>query len=550
VEATTATPNGAPAGVTVEPPREVTPYSVRLSWSRSADADFARYEVHRGPSKGFLPQASTLAATLTDAGENTSVVSGLRPWTTYFFKVRVYDNGTPPLRNDSNEVEVQTGNTAPFAVALDPPQMGSTSADLSWSMSADDDFAAYEVHLSLNGSFVPDGSTLAAAITARETTDFSATGLGLARTYHFLVRVIDQGGMQNDSNVVTGLTANTLPRPVISSPSDGDLFDTRTPVDFNCSKSSDQDLDPLSFHWTSSIGGYLSSNTTFTRLLPEGSHRITLFVDDGHGHNVSARVSITVNKAPNRRPEVAVAYPADNSQVSGVVTFSGRASDIDGNDTLRAVEVKMGKSGWDEADGLGEWSYSWNTTRVANGKYRVLVRSCDGDLYSTEAALNVIVQNTVVNLRPAVAITAPAGARLSGTAVVTGTASDPDGQVARVEVSLNEGGWQAAIGATAWSFTLDTTELRNGQHSLRVRAFDGTDYSEVATLNFTVANTVAPAPSGIDPLLLAGMGLAVVAAAVAAVVLLARRRKGPPEAVPPQAALPQAAPPEALRVDQ
>jgi len=548
VEATTATPNGAPAGVTVEPPREVTPYSVRLSWSRNADADFARYEVHRGTTKGYLPVPATLAATFTDPSENSTTVPGLRPWTTYFFKVRVYDNGTPPLHNDSNEVEVRTGNTAPFAVTLSPPQMGAASADLSWSASADDDFAAYEVHLSQNGSFVPDKSTLAATIDSRLATDHSVSGLALARTYHFLVRVVDQGGLCNDSNLVTGLTANTLPRPVITSPSDGDLFDTRTPVVFDCSKSSDQDLDPLSFHWTSSIGGHLSSNTTFTTILPEGAHRITLYVNDGHGHNVSARVSITVNKAPNRRPAVAVLSPADNSRVSGVVWLNGTASDIDGNDTLRSVEVKISRSGWEEAEGAGEWTYMWNTSKAANGKYKVLFRSYDGDLYSAESVLNLVVENVVVNLRPGVSITGPPATWLSRTAVITGTASDPDGQIARVEVSLNGGGWQAAMGTSAWSFTLDTTELRNGRHSLQVRAFDGKDYSEAATLNFTVANTVAPAPSGIDPLLLAGIGLAVAAAAVAAVVLLARRRKGPPEAIPPQAAPPQAAPPEAQPV--
>jgi outer membrane protein assembly factor BamB len=490
IEATTATPNGAPAAVTLYPAEDIGPFSVRLAWSVSADWDFARYEVHRGTMKAFLPVPSTLAATISDADQNSTTVPDLKPWTAYFFKVRVYDNGTPALRNDSNEVEVRTGNTPPFAVTLDQPQMGATSADLSWSASADDDFASYEVHCSQNGSFLPSNQTLAGAIQSRLTTEFGITGLQLARTYHFIVRVIDQGGMSNDSNIISGLTANTLPRPVISSPSDGDVFDTRTPVDFNGSGSSDQDLDPLSFHWTSSVDGFLSSNATFTRLLSEGGHRITLFVDDGHGHNVSARVTITVNKAPNRRPAVTVVVPADNSQVFGVVTFSGTAADIDGNDTLSAVQVKIGKADWDDADGLGEWTYSWNTTKVQNGKVKVLIRSYDGDLYSPEAALGLTVNNVAVNLKPAVAIDPPRSTRLSGNAVVSGTASDADGTVSSVELSIDGGPWQRVLGTGVWSYTIDSKQLRNGAHSLKARAYDGTDYSDTASLDFTVGNAL------------------------------------------------------------
>ena len=536
VEATTATPNGAPSAVTLLAPADITPFSVRLSWSQNADSDFSRYEVHRGLARAFPPVPSTLAATIADAGQNSTVVSGLKPWTTYFFKVRVYDNGTPQLRNDSNELELLTGNTPPFAVTLDQPQMGATSADLAWSASADEDFASYEVHLSQNSSFVPDNSTLAATITARGTTEHAFSGLQLARTYHFLVRISDKGGLYNDSNKVTGLTANTLPRPVIGSPSDGDVFDTRTPAGFDCSGSSDQDLDELSIHWTSSIDGFLSSCATFTRLLSEGSHRITLFVNDGHGHNVSARVSINVNKAPNRRPAVTVASPSDNTQVSGVVVFSGKAADIDGNDTLRMVEVKIGKGDWAESEGVGDWTFGWNTSKVTNGKYKVVFRAFDGDLYSPEVMVNLVVNNVIINLRPAVAITAPPGTvALSKSAIIAGTANDPDGKVSRVELSLNGGGWQPVIGTAVWTYALDTAELRNGKHSLQVRSFDGTDYSEPATLNFTVKNA-APAPAtAMDTMWLGGLGVTIAVAVVVAVAMFARRRRGAPAPVPPEA---------------
>ena len=46
---------------------------------------------------------------------------------------------------------------------------------------------------------------------------------------------------------------------------------------------------------------------------------------------------------------LAVTSPADNARVSGVVNFTGSASDIDGNETLRSVEVKIGRADWVDA---------------------------------------------------------------------------------------------------------------------------------------------------------------------------------------------------------
>jgi outer membrane protein assembly factor BamB len=526
VDGTTLTPNGAPEAVKLFPAEDVTPYSMRLSWSVNSDSDFDRYEVHRSQQKVYVPSGSTLAATIRDINGNSTVVRDLKPWTTYYIKVRVYDRGMPVLYSDSNQLEVLSGNTPPTAVVLNPPQMGATSADLSWSASADDDFASYEVHFSQEQNFTASNDTRAARISNKPTTDYSISGLQLARTYYFMVRVVDQGGMWNDSERFIGLTANTVPKPVISSPTDGDTFDTRTPVDFDCSASSDQDLDPLRFYWTSSVDGPLSSNATFTRMLSEGTHRITLFANDGHGHNVSARVSITVNKAPNRRPSVAVLSPADNSQVSGVVELAGAASDIDGNDTLRSVQVKIAKGDWDDAEGVGEWTYMWNTSRVQNGKYRVLFRSFDGELYSPESSLSLTVNNVFINQKPKVALNPLPSARLSRSAVITGTASDADGAVAYVEVSVDGGAWQRAFGTRDWAFTLDTTELRNGAHSLQARAFDGTDHSDAAMLNFTVSNAGPATSTGPGALVLGGLALVIIIAVVAAVLLM-RRRKGP-----------------------
>jgi len=548
VSATTTMPNGAPSGITLNAPSEITPASMKLSWSVSSDPDFAKYEVYKGLTAGFAFVPSNLVKTITSSGENTTVVQSLLPWTNYYFKVRVYDNGTPALFNTSNEVNARSGNTPPAAVFLNPPAMGATSAALSWSASTDDDFALYEVHMSRTAGFTPSSATLMTNSTAKLTTEYNIESLQLAKTYYFKVRVYDQGGLFNDSNIENGTTANTIPKPVITSPSEGDTFDTRTVVSFDGSKTSDQDDDALSLYWTSSVDGYLSSNTNFSRLLSEGNHDIRLWANDGNGHNASAKVTITVKKAPDRAPGLLLISHRENDEVSGLVTLSGTAWDIDGNGTLTAVQVKDHKGDWKPATGTTSWTYDWNVSKLPNGKQKVSFRAFDGELYSSEVSVTVKINN--IDLPPSVTITGPSAATpFSKLVTITGTATDPDSPVSKVEVSVNNGAWQTAIGTASWTFGLDTAGMRNGPHTIQVRASDGNSNSNVEWLNFTVKNGVAK-PSvqeGPSPLLFVAIG---VIAAVAVVAMLLMRKKKSTPAVPPAQSQMAQAPPSAAPAQQ
>ena len=107
------------------------------------------------------------------------------------------------------------------------------------------------------------------------------------------------------------------------------------------------------------------------------------------------------------------------------------------------------------------------------------------------------------------------------------------------------------IGASSWSYVLDTKTLRNGRHSIQVRAFDGANYSDAAQLDLSV-NNAAPATSlGPSNMLLIGLVAVVIIAVIAGVVLMrrgkakgtsARAPSAPPEAQP--AAVQQVQPPQ------
>jgi len=65
--------------------------------------------------------------------------------------------------------------------------------------------------------------------------------------------------------------------------------------------------------------------------------------------------------------------------------------------------------------------------------------------------------------------------------------------VRRVEVSINGGEWTPVNGTEKdgmknWSFEWDTTEVENGNYTVSVRCYDGTDYSEEKSITLTVEN--------------------------------------------------------------
>jgi len=79
------------------------------------------------------------------------------------------------------------------------------------------------------------------------------------------------------------------------------------------------------------------------------------------------------------------------------------------------------------------------------------------------------------------------GEPVEGDLLISGTAVGDNG-VSSVVLRADDGQWYTADGMEAWSFTLDTRDLENGEHTLYVRSTDGDEYSPVATATFTVDN--------------------------------------------------------------
>ena len=94
----------------------------------------------------------------------------------------------------------------------------------------------------------------------------------------------------------------------------------------------------------------------------------------------------------NQVPSVSITAPAAGSTVSGAVTVSATAADLDG--TVARVELTL-PDGTTVNDTSAPYTTSWNSSTVANGSYTVRARAFDNlGAASTEASVAVTVSNT------------------------------------------------------------------------------------------------------------------------------------------------------------
>jgi hypothetical protein len=112
----------------------------------------------------------------------------------------------------------------------------------------------------------------------------------------------------------------------------------------------------------------------------------------------------------------------------------------------------------------------------------------------TVANVIVSVSNGASSQPPTISITQPAnGATVSGMASVQGTAVDATG-LATVTISFDGGASVAATGLQNWTYSLDTTKLSNGAHTVTATATNQAGLTATASRSFIVDN--GPASSG------------------------------------------------------
>jgi parallel beta-helix repeat protein len=232
------------------------------------------------------------------------------------------------------------------------------------------------------------------------------------------------------------------------------------------------------------------SHSLDTTTYDNGNHTFFFRAYDGKNFSEPAELTITVNNVDpvNTPPEVTITGPANNTLAIGTITIAGTATDAEGGETIEEVELRIDDGTWVKVAGVTAWQFELSTTTLTNGNHVVSVRASDPQEFSDIVQITINVQNPISpNISPTVTIISPAnGSTVKGLITVEGSADDEDGTVTQVEIAIGEGDWTIVTGITSWSFELNVSSLKPGPLTVKVRAFDGTDYSDDIIWKLTV----------------------------------------------------------------
>jgi hypothetical protein len=135
-----------PGAITLYDPIALSEKQLMLSWSRNTDTDFDSYRLYRSDEPGVATSDDrVLVAALSDPAQTDYLDWGLEENSTYYYAVYAID--TLAQSTVSNEVSGTTlANDPPDPVELYTPWApDTTSLEISWAASEEEDFMYYEL---------------------------------------------------------------------------------------------------------------------------------------------------------------------------------------------------------------------------------------------------------------------------------------------------------------------------------------------------------------------------------------------------------------------
>jgi len=224
----------------------------------------------------------------------------------------------------------------------------------------------------------------------------------------------------------------------------------------------------------------------------EGEFLASLSVqdEDGMGSTNFATFTVRVSSIGFRPSAEIITIMPDPARFGDVVTLHGRG--------VAAPGATIEGYSWNSSlDGhIGDLSLM-TTTRLSVGEHNIFFKVRDDrGLWSdpVTSVLEVLPEEGEWTL----SIDAPReGTNVNGdTLEVRGIARYTAGQVATVEVRLDNDPWETAVGTDPWNHEIDLLDLPDGPHTIRVRASAFGSDSQMLMVNFTLGEP--PDDGGFD----------------------------------------------------
>jgi len=212
-----------------------------------------------------------------------------------------------------------------------------------------------------------------------------------------------------------------------------------------------------------------------------GNYTIYLKVQDNHGvWSEEVNVTLIVHERPVA--EIVSISPSPATEGDSI-TFTGNGAD-DGSITRYLWRA-------DELELYNGTNSSFTLFSLSADTHIIYLRVQDNNrILSDEVNEYLVIYPIIIpNKIPTVSITAQKdGDTVKGIISINGTSADEDGIVEKVEISINKGVWKTAAGTESWNFEWNTEALTNGNYTIRLRCYDGQNYSNLVSIIVSVDN--------------------------------------------------------------
>ena len=432
------------------------------------------------------------------SGASINSTSGAFSWTptelqdgSHSVTVRVSD-GNGGSDSETITVTVNEVNEDPVLASVGSKQVNELAA-LSFTASASDGDTiggtADTLEFSLTGT-PPSGASI-----HQDTGVFSWTPSESQDGTHTIAVRVDDGNGGSDSEDVEVTVSEVNVAPSLAQ-IDSKTVDELATLTFTASATDDDFVDNVANTLTYSLAGtpptgvsINPSNGAFSWTPTErqdGTHTITIQVDDGNGGIVSEDVTVTVSEV-NVAPSLA---PIGSKTVDerATLTFTALATDDDfiGEDAATLVYRLASGAPTGASINPSNGDFSWTPSESQDGTHQLTIEAFDGVVAAT-AAFSVIVNE--VNQAPVLGAIPDIEDGEGTEFTFTATASDVDiigGTPDTLTFSLGAGAPLGAAITGAGAFSWTPSESQDGVHDVTVRATDGSGISGTKDLTITV----------------------------------------------------------------
>ena len=220
--------------------------------------------------------------------------------------------------------------------------------------------------------------------------------------------------------------------------------------------------------------------------LSDGVHNLKARAEDAAGYAAEVAINVIVD---NHLPALAIVSPTDEQFVTGMINFQVSSSDVR---TIVRVTLDWGEGNPVFATintATNYYEHSLDTTTLLDGTYELTATSVDGSGLVSVAMVVFFVDNT----EPELVFEGPlTGAILDGEVTVNASATDTF--IDTLQFSVDGVGW---VDMEDGEGTFDSTLFSDGEHTITVRAIDGSGKVTETTSEVTIDNS-APAISVAD----------------------------------------------------